>query len=655
MCRIAHTAHRLGIATVGVYSDVDATSMHVDAVDIAVRLGGATAAESYLRGDAIIEAAQRTGADAIHPGYGFLAESADFAQAVIDAGLTWVGPQPRQIRLLGNKISAKIAAGQADVPTTPIVEVVPGRAPAGLTMPVLVKAASGGGGRGMRIVRQHIDVSDAIESASREADAAFGDDTVFIEPYIERGRHIEVQIIADGFGTVLHLGTRECSIQRRNQKIIEEAPAPNLADDVRESLIEGALSLARHIGYEGAGTVEFLLAGDGRVAFLEVNTRLQVEHPVTEAITGLDLVELQLLVADGKRLPISQEDVLFDGHSIEVRIVAEDPANQWLPDTGEVVHFQLGGDVRVDTGTRVGSVISPDYDSLLAKVISHEPTRHRAVAVMARSLRSSAIGGLKTNLAALTNIMSEPDFATGEVTTKYLDEHPAVTSSGLGDADHLAALVAAALAAEALEREGSPTGFAPSGWRNLRTQGQRRTWHESGADHPIEYTLESEAGVDTATVRIGPWPVPDDDGSMPPDERSRHYVRILSRPATADGQYAIEVDGLRTVQTVHVDGGVQVSSAAGHATFAPTPTFVLPESSSLGSGPNAPLPGTVIAVHVAEGDEVEEGQLLVVVEAMKMEHQIVSAGPAVVGEVRVAVGDRVNAGDLLVELAAVPS
>ncbi len=384
-CRIARTAHRLGISTVGVYSEPDRDALHVDAVDSAVALGGATPAESYLRGDAIVRAALDTGCAAVHPGYGFLAENAEFAQSVIDAGLRWIGPTPDQIRLLGDKVAAKRAAIEAGVPTTAIVEVSDGTVPEGLDLPVLVKAAAGGGGRGMRVVHDRAELGAAIDSASREATAAFGDGTVFIEPFIERGRHVEVQIFGDEFGNVVHLGDRECSIQRRNQKVIEEAPSPGIDDDVRARLHEGALALARHVGYVGAGTVEFMVgdrggaAGDGEptITFLEVNTRLQVEHPVTEAITGLDLVELQIVVASGRPLPLTQDDVTFTGHAIEVRLVAEDPSAGWLPSTGRITEFEIDGDVRIDTGFRAGSEVSSDYDSLLAKVIAHADTARR--------------------------------------------------------------------------------------------------------------------------------------------------------------------------------------------------------------------------------------------------------------------------------------
>ncbi len=414
--RIARTAHRLGISTVGVYSEPDANALHVDSVDIAIALGGATPAESYLRGDAIIAAALATDADAIHPGYGFLAENAAFARAVIDAGLIWVGPTPEQVTLLGDKVAAKRAALEAGVPTTSMIEVVDGRIADGATVsyPALVKAAAGGGGRGMRVVRSADELDDAVAAASREALAAFGDGAVFIEPFLERGRHVEVQVFGDRHGNVIHLGERECSIQRRNQKIVEESPSAGITPDVRASLCEGAVALARHVGYEGAGTVEFMVGTDQTITFLEVNTRLQVEHPVTEAVTGLDLVELQLRVAAGEALPITQDDVTITGHAIEVRIVAEDPAAGWMPSTGRIGRFDVGDGgsdgVRVDTGVRDGAEISSDYDSLVAKVIAHAPTRVEAARQLARALRGSQITGIRTNIDSLVAILGEVDY-----------------------------------------------------------------------------------------------------------------------------------------------------------------------------------------------------------------------------------------------------
>lgn len=643
--RIANTAHRLGISTVGVYSDLDANALHVDHVDVAVGLGGETPAESYLRGDAIIAAAKLTGADAIHPGYGFLAESAEFAQAVIDAGITWVGPQPRQIRLLGNKVSAKAAAVEAGVPTSPLTEVVPGKAPAGLTMPVLVKAAAGGGGRGMRIVRQHIDLAEAIAAASREAEAAFGDGAVFVEPFIERGRHVEVQIIGDGFGSVLHLGDRECSIQRRNQKVIEEAPASNLADGVREQLIEGALALARHIGYEGAGTVEFMVGSDDTISFLEVNTRLQVEHPVTEAVTGVDLVELQLIVADGKRLPITQDDIEITGYAIEARIVAEDPAQGWLPDVGTLASFTIGDGVRVDSGVRSGSLVSPAYDSMLAKVIAHGSSRREAAAVLHRALRTAFVAGVQTNVGCLASIAVEPDFLRGDTFTTYLAEHPDVERAALPAPALETLLIGATMTLEQVARSHNPvTGFAPSGWRNLRTQGQRRTWTVGGVDHQVEYTVADGR----TTVSLGPWPEPDADGALSPDDRRSVEVRVLHHDVS-NGSMALEIDGVRTLLRIVIDGSIHVSSPVGAASFTLAPVFVEPDTDQLGSGPISPLPGTVIAVHVSGGDSVERGQLLMVVEAMKMEHKIVAPDDVTIAGIRFNVGDRVDTGDILVD------
>jgi len=680
--RIARTAHRLGMSTVGVYSEPDANALHVDSVDVAIALGGATPAESYLRGDAIIASALSTGADAIHPGYGFLAENAAFAQAVIDAGLVWVGPTPEQVTLLGDKVAAKRAALDAGVPTTSMIEVVDGRVADGavVSYPALVKAAAGGGGRGMRVVRSADELDEAVAAASREALSAFGDGAVFIEPYLERGRHVEVQVFGDRHGNVVHLGERECSIQRRNQKVVEESPSAGISDEVRTALCNGAVALARHVGYEGAGTVEFMVGADDTITFLEVNTRLQVEHPVTEAVTGLDLVELQLRVAAGEPLPITQDDVTATGHAIEVRLVAEDPAAGWMPSTGTIGRFSIGADdarqgsdpgcaVRVDTGVRDGAEISSEYDSLVAKVIAHAPTRADAARRLARALRGSQITGIRTNLDALVAILGEADFLAAVTPTAYLDEHPTVAmASGPMGGDRVALLLGAVFALEAHHRSSDRvTGFAPSGWRNLRTQGQRQVWIEPTGEHlHVEYEMHSnwQPGgtiAHGATVRLGPWPEPDDDGVLSLDERAEMSVRLLDR---RDGCVVIEVDGRR--QVVHADvvvhdalgldddgiGAVtvHVRSVAGALTLTKAPRFALHDAEAAGGGPICPLPGTVIAVHVAAGDKVSDGQVLMVVEAMKMEHKIIAVGDATVTEVRYDVGDRVDQGDLLVAL-----
>ena len=668
--RIARTAHRLGIDTVAVYSEPDARALHVDSVDVAIALGGSTPAESYLRGDAVIAAALATGADAIHPGYGFLAENAAFAQAVIDAGLVWVGPTPEQVTLLGDKVAAKRAALDAGVPTTSMIEVVDGRIADGamVTYPALVKAAAGGGGRGMRVVRGADSLDDAVAAASREALSAFGDGTVFIEPYLERGRHVEVQIIGDTHGNVVHLGERECSIQRRNQKIVEESPSAGISAEVRATLCEGAVALARHVGYEGAGTVEFMVGADDTITFLEVNTRLQVEHPVTEAVTGLDLVELQLRVAAGEPLPLVQDDVVITGHTIEVRVVAEDPAAGWMPSTGRIDRFHIGEGVRVDTGVGDGTEISSDYDSLVAKVIAHAPTRVEAARVLARALRASQITGIRTNVDSLVSICGEPDFLAAATPTAYLDEHPDVlTSIGPSGNDRIALLAGAVFAVEQEHRlTDRATPFAPSGWRNMRTQGQRQVWIESTGEHlHVEYQMAQAWQPDGSTrwvgsLRLGPWPEPGETGALSTDDRPTLQVRLLDR--SADRQ-TVEIEGRRAVIHTEVvrprlgldDDGigavtVHVRSAAGALTLTRAPRFMLHDAESATGGPISPLPGTVIAVHVATGDSVVDGQLLMVVEAMKMEHKIIAAGDTTVTEVRFAVGDRVDTGDLLVAL-----
>lgn len=652
--RIARTAHRLGMGTVGVYSEPDANALHVDSVDVAVALGGETAAESYLRGDAIIAAAKATGADAIHPGYGFLAENAAFAQAVEDAGLIWVGPTPEQITLLGDKVAAKRAAVEAGVPTTPIWEVGDdGAVPDGVPMPALVKAAAGGGGRGMRVVTEPELLAESILSASREAKAAFGDGAVFIEPYIERGRHIEVQIMGDQHGHVVHLGERECSIQRRNQKVIEESPSSGISEATRGAVCEGALALARAVRYVGAGTVEFLVgeSDDGQVInFLEVNTRLQVEHPVTEEVTGFDLVEMQLRVASGEPLGVSQDDVTITGHAIEVRVVAENPATNWMPSTGEITAFDVSDDVRTDTGIRAGAVISPNYDSLLAKVIAYAPTRHDAARLLARALRSSQVKGVDTNIDMLVATLGERDFLAADTPTAYLGEHPDVlTPAGPVGDDRVALLLAAVFAKERRTRgDDKHHGFAPSGFRILRTQGQRQTWTDGSTDHQVEFVVDSRLA---ASVSIGAWPTPTDDGTLMADERRRIAVRLLAR---ADEREVIEVDGIRHAVDVAIDGEVvRTRSAAGAVVFTQLPRFVEHELDGAGGGPVCPLPGTVIAVHVEVGQTVGEGHVLMVVEAMKMEHKITATAAATVGDIRFAVGDRVDQGDLLVALEAI--
>ncbi len=644
--RIARTAHRLGIETAAIYSEVDRNALHVDTVDVAIKLPGTTLGETYLNAEMIIKAASENACQAIHPGYGFLAENSQFAQDVIDAGILWVGPTPEQIALLGDKILAKQAALEAGVPTVTSTEVQSGKKLPKFDMPVIVKAAAGGGGRGMRIVQESSELADAISSASREAESAFGDGRVFVEPYISKGRHIEVQIIGDSYGKVLHLGERECSIQRRNQKILEESPSSGISDEVRKIICDGAVALAKHVNYENAGTVEFLVNDKEEINFLEVNTRLQVEHPVTESVTGLDLVELQLKVASGEKLPMEQEEILVSGHAIEVRLVAENPAQDWMPSIGKIEIFELGEGVRVDSGISEGSVVTADFDSLIAKIISTGTNRDEAIKKLARSLRASQISGIETNLAMLLSVLSEPDYLQAKTPITYLPEHPEVLQ-GLQPHpdDRMALLLGAVFALEYDEQNSDPvTGFAPSGWRNLRTQGQRQIWESSFGESPVEYILENNQ----ATVLVGPWPDPLEDGLLPADDRTHLTVRILDRSSE---HQTVEINNRRQVIKTKISGEtVHTQSRFGTATWSRLPRFVHHDSEQSGIGPTSPLPGTVISVNVQEGQIVEEGDVLVVVEAMKMEHKIVAVSPAKVITVHFQTGDSVDTGDLLVTL-----
>ena len=658
--RIARTARRLGISPIGVHSEADRGALHTRTMDRSVSLGGSTPAESYLRVDAIVAAALATGCDAVHPGYGFLAENPAAARAVEAAGLIWVGPTPEQIELLGDKIAAKRAAVAAGVPTTTVHTVDPaGPPPEGVAMPALVKAAAGGGGRGMRVVHRAEDLAGAIEAAGREALAAFGDPTVFIEPYIEHGRHIEVQIMADSHGSVIHLGERDCSVQRRNQKVVEEAPAPGLEPTVRDALRSGAVSLARHVGYRGAGTVEFLVGPDGTITFLEVNTRLQVEHPVTEAITGLDLVEMQLAIAAGRPLPLGQDDVRFDGHAIEARVVAEDPASGWLPSTGRIDRFEIGDGVRVDSGVEAGSVVTTDYDSLLAKVIAYGPDRDTARRRLRAALRSSEVDGVRTNIDMLVALLDDDDFAAGRLDTGLLARSPSILNGSRPTGDDLTAhLMAVVASVESANRSADRHwGEVPSGWRNVRTRGTRVVLLEDGGPEPIEHRVEYEivtrAGrEDHWKVLLGDWPEPDETGALSADERRTLQFRRETRAVTADSEVVfVEIDGLARTVTLAGRGAERIAvDPTGRTRWMLRPRFVDHESEMVGSGPVAPLPGTVIAVAVEAGQNVEADQVLMLVEAMKMEHQITAPAAGVVSEVRFAVGDRVDMGDLLVVL-----
>ncbi|MEU1719401.1 biotin carboxylase N-terminal domain-containing protein [Nonomuraea sp. NPDC005692] len=603
--RVFRTCRSLGVSTVAVFSDADSGAPHAREADLAVRLPGSHPAETYLAVERIVEACRASGADAVHPGYGFLSENAAFARAVLDAGLTWVGPPPEAIEAMGSKVAAKRLMAEAGVPVLPSLDLAaPGE------FPLLVKASAGGGGRGMRIVRHAGDLAAEVESARREAEAAFGDGAVFAEPLLEAARHVEVQVLADGHGTVWALGERECSVQRRHQKVVEECPSPGISERTRELLCAAAVRAARRIGYVGAGTVEFLVKGE-RVAFLEMNTRLQVEHPVTELVFGVDLVRLQLEVAEGAALPPGPPAPR--GHAIEARLYAEDAA--YVPQTGVLRRFEVPGDVRVDSGVESGSRVSPHYDAMLAKIVAYGATRAEAARKLAASLRGARLHGLTTNRDLLLDVVTSPAFLAGETNTAFLSPGGPLSppsSPPSGDSG-LPALAAALAMAAAHRRDASVLAGLPAGWRNVRSQPARARFEE-------------------ADVVYDPLPA---------------GVRVVSaRPEAV----VLERDGLRrTFQVARYDGDerVYVDSAMGAAVLTPVPRLPEPVEHVAPGSLLAPMPGSVLRVEVAEGDTVARGQPVLVLEAMKMEHRIAAPAGGVVSDVRVEKGQQVEAGAVL--------
>jgi len=563
--------------------------------------------ESYLSAEGVVEAAVRAGADAVHPGYGFLAENAAFARRCTDAGLVWVGPPAEAIEAMGSKLEARERAASLGIP---VLE------DAGF--PALVKASAGGGGRGMRIVRSADELDAALESARREAASAFGDGEVFLERYVEGARHIEVQVVADAQGTVTHLFERECSVQRRYQKVIEETPV--LDAELRAAMTDAAVRLAQAIGYVGAGTVEFLLAPDGEFFFLEANTRLQVEHPVTEAVTGLDLVAVQLRVAEGRPLPPEVREARLEGHAIEARLYAEDPAAGFLPQAGTLHRFRIIGDVRVDAGVEDGSVVSPHYDALLAKVIAWSPTRDEAARKLVAALRGARIHGVQTNRDLLVAVLEQPEFRAGRADTQFLERLDVPAGPVLDERLHAAA---AALAGQAARRAGASL---PSGWRNLPSQLHRTRFE--GFD--VGYRFERSGLV----LEV--------DGE--PLERPRLHA------CTAD-TVELEVAGVRRRYDVHLVGGTAfVDSALGSSALVELDRFPEPAEETAAGSLVAPMPGAVVRIDVGPGDDVAAGQPLVVVEAMKMEHTIAAPHAGRVAEVRVRPGEQVDGGRILIVL-----
>jgi len=642
--RVFATCRRLGIETVAVHSNADAGLPFAREADYAVRLPGNTPAETYLRGDLILDAARRVGADAIHPGYGFLSENADFARQVIGAGLIWIGPSPDSIERMGSKIESKKLMEAAGVPV--LGNLSPDGGVDGATeadLPLLVKASAGGGGRGMRVVRSLADLPGEVAKASAEAESAFGDGTVFVEPYVERGRHVEVQVVgfrSVGDGTEAAVfGTRDCSLQRRHQKVVEEAPAPGLSDETREAIHEAARAAATSVGYLGAGTVEFLYdPATEKFYFLEMNTRLQVEHPVTEAIYAVDLVELQLAVAEGRGLdtlaalatrPTGQPV----GHAIEVRLYAEDPSVDYAPQTGRLLDFdvthafefsQPGFGIRVDSGFEAGNEVGTFYDAMLSKVIAWAPTREQAARALARTLEKASLHGLITNRDQLVASLRHPQFLEADLTTSFYDDHSELRERTT--LDQWIPFAGAIALAEHRRRAAVVQSRIPAGFRNVVSQPQTTRFAIDGVEVAVEW-LGGRAGFAPA----------EQDPDIP--------VTVLE--ASPD-EVVLDVAGnVYRYRTRVSDTAVLVDGPFGGATLKVLPRFVDPSSQVAAGSLLAPMPGSVIAVHAAVGDEVIEGQPILVMEAMKMQHTIAAPYAGTITELSTQPGQQVEAGAVL--------
>ncbi len=658
--RVTATARAMGMQCVAVFVDADSDSPFVREADQAIRLP-----ESYMDGQAIIAAAKRTGVDAIHPGYGFLSENAEFAQAVQDAGLIWVGPTPEVISTMGDKIRAKDAAVACGVPVLASFDLDDQKITTATDAdyPLLVKAASGGGGKGMRIVESPADLSEAVASAQREALKSFGDDRVFLERYIARSRHVEIQILGDKHGNLVHLGERECSIQRRHQKIVEESPSSAVNAELRLDMSTAALRLAASLNYSSTGTVEFLLDDDTKeFYFLEVNTRLQVEHPVTEAVTGIDLVREQLRIAAGEPLGFEQSDLGFSGHAIEARLYAEDPTNDFLPAIGQLDAFEPSPSsaLRWDFGVEQGSVIGVDFDPMLGKVIAHASSRAEAAAQLANALESLHLGGVTTNRDFLSATLRTEAFVAGATTTDFIQQtQPSTLAPASSEEVRFAAI------AGALWIQGGNTASAnvlaqvPSGWRNARLPMERTTLQ-------LRSNTRAETDEDQSTIEVRYRQ--QRSRSKQPEAFSIGESTSCSAGTAIAHRWGpdaieIEVDGLRrTVQVTRATRStpsgttdqLHVQTPATTLTFAIAPRFTVPgtneQSLAAGGGLAAPMPGSVLEVRVGPGDAVSAGQVVLVLEAMKMEHQITAPTDGQIDEVRVTVGQQVELGLIMITM-----
>ncbi len=653
--RIARTARRMGIRTVAVYSDVDAGALHVAACDEAYRAGGALPRESYLDGGRILAIARECGAGAIHPGYGFLSENEAFAAACADAGIVFVGPPPAAIAAMGSKSAAKRIMGAAGVPLVPGYHgddqspQLLAREAQAIGYPVLIKATAGGGGKGMKVAVGVAEFAAALASAQREATAAFGDDRVLVEKYLASPRHIEIQVFADTHGHALYLFERDCSVQRRHQKVLEEAPAPGMTPERRRAMGDAAVAAAKAIGYVGAGTVEFIAERDGRFYFMEMNTRLQVEHPVTEMITGLDLVEWQLRVAAGEPLPRTQEQLVIHGHAIEARIYAEDPQRDFLPSIGEIVHWRMpkpSPDVRIDTGFRQGDAVSPYYDPMLAKLIVHGEDRNAALRRMRSALAQCEIVGVTTNVALLERVIANPAFACGDVDTGLIERH---RDALLAPPPNLRQALIVAGVAEWLRAAASGASDDPAGaadddadphspWRATDA------WWPNSASHRIVFDFDDAGGRHRVAL------VPQRDGR----------VRVTTAEATSDVRVlrhardalAIVMDGTRIRAQVIVRSATRhvFGEDLRHRFTLADPMTEHDDDETSGGHLMAPMSGTIVAILVVPGDVVAKGAALVVLEAMKMEHTIVAPADGKVSAINCAVGERVAEGTNLVDV-----
>ena len=635
--RIMRSAHNMGISTVAVYADGDIAEPFVKEADQAVSLEGSSSLDTYLNHDKVLAAAKRTAADAIHPGYGFLSENKTFAAAVIEAGMIWVGPSPNAISQMGDKLSSKKLMTEAGVPTLPSIEVVRGSNAAKLAMeigyPLLVKASAGGGGKGMRVVLNETELLDAVESARREADASFGDDTIFLERWLASSRHVEIQVFGDNHGRVVHCFERECSIQRRHQKIIEEAPSPAVTAELRQRMGNAAVAAAKAIDYTSAGTVEFLLDGED-FWFLEMNTRLQVEHPVTEEITGLDLVREQLRIAQGEKLSFDQSDISIDGHAIEARVYGEDPGRDFLPTSGRLLLFERSNvaNARYDTGVENGSTIGIDFDPMLAKVIVHAPTREEAALRLARVLETTRIKGLTTNRDFLVSVLRTQAFLDGDTTTDFIERFDPPRNWSPSRIDLIEACIAAAMVAQGDRRaKAKVLTNLPSGWRNSEMPPE-----------VVEYLFEGEkVFLQYQSQRDGSFDVVVDDFEL--------SVVIKHRVGK---EISLEIQGRLVPFTVVTESDRWfIHGPMGHLEFSEAPRFPDPDSSDLGGGLSAPMPGTVVATYVSKGDSVTEGQILMILEGMKMEHRIEAPYSGSIEEIYVCEGDQVSNDEMLVVIS----